>query len=477
MQNLHFIVSSNPSSFPLPQPASLQSTRTIRRRYVAFLLLCLCALLVVACGPQANREESDDTLVADAQRIALEYQTSGNLEQARTALGQLDVANPNHWMIYATETAIQENADPTTVAAMVKLVDDLGLSSNNITSYATQNNLLPAVVQAVSGNAQSAEAATDEQPAMQSAPAAQPPAENPLGAAENVQITTTLSPDTSAEVITPTAAAISPPQTPATAKATDLLNVRSGPGTEYNLAGAMQNGESAEILGKNTAGDWWQVQLTNGQQGWVFGQLVELTGDASAIAVAANIPAPPPTATPAPVVAAPTTAPVEAPPPAEEAPAEEVPAEAPPPADPNAPPHFTLVSKRLWGKQENDGCVGKHLLRIHVLDANDNRLNGVRLKGIYIGQELVTGDQGKGDGIIEYDLHGSGEGFMVIRDNDGREATSDRGEGFTTQSRDIDQATLINTGYCSNDEDCQIFYDSWGCNGHHSWEAIFKRNY
>jgi hypothetical protein len=66
---------------------------------------------------------------------------------------------------------------------------------------------------------------------------------------------------------------------------------------------------------------------------------------------------------------------------------------------------------------------------------------------------------------------------MVIRNNDGREATSDRAEGFTTQSRDIDQATLINAGYCSNDADCQIFYGSWGCNGHHSWEATFKRNY
>jgi hypothetical protein len=237
----------------------------------------------------------------------------------------------------------------------------------------------------------------------------------------------------------------------------------------------MQNGESAEILGKNPAGDWWQVLLTNGQQGWVFGQLVEITGDASTVAVAANIPAPPPTATPV-IVAAPAEAPVAAAPPAE-APPEEAPAAEAPPVDPNAAPHFTLVSKRLWGKQENDGCVGKHLLRIHVLDANGNRLNGVRLKGIYIGEEIVTGDQGKGDGIIEYDLHTSGEGFTVIRNNDGREATSDRAEGFTTQSRDIDQATLINAGYCSNDADCQIFYGSFGCNGHHSWEATFKRNY
>ena len=136
-----------------------------------------------------------------------------------------------------------------------------------------------------------------------------------------------------------------------------------------------------------------------------------------------------------------------------------------------------LVSRRLWNKDENDGCVGKHLLRVHVLDANSNRINGIRLKGIYTGEEFVTGDQGKGDGIIEFDLHGSGEGFTVIKNNDGRDATSDRAEGFTTRSVDIDKPTLIAAGYCTNDEDCQIFYNSWGCQGHHSWEAIFKRNY
>jgi hypothetical protein len=131
----------------------------------------------------------------------------------------------------------------------------------------------------------------------------------------------------------------------------------------------------------------------------------------------------------------------------------------------------------LWSKEENGDCRGQHLLRIHVLDANGARLNGVLLKGIYIGHEIFSGSQGKGDGVVEYDLHGSGEGFMIIRNNDGRDATSDRAEGFTTRSLDIDEATLIQAGYCSNHETCQIFYSSYGCQGHHSWEAIFKRNY
>jgi hypothetical protein len=74
-------------------------------------------------------------------------------------------------------------------------------------------------------------------------------------------------------------------------------------------------------------------------------------------------------------------------------------------------------------------------------------------------------------------LYGTGEGFTVIQNDDGREAASDRAEGFTTQSRDISQDILIAGGYCTDASDCQTFYDSWGCNGHHSWEATFQRNY
>ena len=131
----------------------------------------------------------------------------------------------------------------------------------------------------------------------------------------------------------------------------------------------------------------------------------------------------------------------------------------------------------MWSKAENGDCRGQHLLRINVIDANGVRLNGVRLKGLYTGEVMVTGSQGKGDGVIEYDLYGTGEGFTVIQNDDGREADSDRAEGFTTQSREISQDLLIAGGYCSNSTDCQIFYDSWGCNGHHSWEATFQRNY
>ena len=86
-----------------------------------------------------------------------------------------------------------------------------------------------------------------------------------------------------------------------------------------------------------------------------------------------------------------------------------------PAASPSDKPYFKLVNKRMWTKSENGACSGQHLLRINVIDANGVRINGVRLKGIYTGEEIVTGSQGKGDGMIEYDLYGTGEGFRSSR--------------------------------------------------------------
>ncbi len=260
-----------------------------------------------------------------------------------------------------------------------------------------------------------------------------------------------------------------------------MVNVRNGPGVEYPVVDSLDPGEAAAITGKSSAGDWWQVALGDGQAGWVMSQLVATSGDTSSVAVPADIPTPPPTATPAPIAAAPagdaaaaTTADASA----TAAPAGDATGTpAPPTASPSDKPYFKVVASRMWAKSENGDCRGQHLLRINVIDANGVRLNGVRLKGIYTGEEIVTGSQGKGDGIIEYDLYGTGEGFTVIKNDDGRDAASDRAEGFTTQSRDISKDLLIAGGYCTNDADCQIFYDSWGCNGHHSWEATFQRNY
>ncbi len=110
------------------------------------------------------------------------------------------------------------------------------------------------------------------------------------------------------------------------------VNVRSGPGTEYALAGTADRGAELTIQAKNAAGDWWQVCCVNGQTVWIASFLVDTSGPVDGVAVAANIPAPPPpTATPVPQPAAPA-APTATP----------VPAQPAEPTQPPAPPAPTF---------------------------------------------------------------------------------------------------------------------------------------
>lgn len=115
---------------------------------------------------------------------------------------------------------------------------------------------------------------------------------------------------------TPTPEASPTPEATATPEMARLvinnptLNVRSGPGTNFSAIGQARSGERYDVTGKNAAGAWYQINF-NGQTGWVAGEYVIVEGDASAIQVAANIPAPPiqPTRPPAPTAAPQPTAP------------------------------------------------------------------------------------------------------------------------------------------------------------------------
>ncbi len=72
-----------------------------------------------------------------------------------------------------------------------------------------------------------------------------------------------------------------------------IINLRGGPGTNYDILGQANPGVNYRILGKNEPGDWWQIEGSNGQTAWIYGQLVAAAGDVGTIAVAEDIPAPP----------------------------------------------------------------------------------------------------------------------------------------------------------------------------------------
>lgn len=56
------------------------------------------------------------------------------------------------------------------------------------------------------------------------------------------------------------------------------INVRSGPGTNNPVSGGLTTGETITVTGRNAVGDWLLFD-NNGQDGWVFANLVTVDGD------------------------------------------------------------------------------------------------------------------------------------------------------------------------------------------------------
>ena len=73
-------------------------------------------------------------------------------------------------------------------------------------------------------------------------------------------------------------------------------NLRGGPGTAFSVVGQSRQG-TVRIIGKNADGAWWQIEGADGNPAWVLASLVETEGPITAVAVAENIPTPPPQAT------------------------------------------------------------------------------------------------------------------------------------------------------------------------------------
>lgn len=56
----------------------------------------------------------------------------------------------------------------------------------------------------------------------------------------------------------------------------DSVNVRNGPGLDAAILTAVPKGTIIEMLGKNGAGDWYEVCCVQSQSGWIFAQLVKI---------------------------------------------------------------------------------------------------------------------------------------------------------------------------------------------------------
>src|SRR5581483_7153111 len=73
---------------------------------------------------------------------------------------------------------------------------------------------------------------------------------------------------------------------PLTVTATQNVNVRSGPGTNFSIVGKLQQGESAPLKGKSSDGTWWQIAFpTEQERGWVAAQFTTASNTTISVAV------------------------------------------------------------------------------------------------------------------------------------------------------------------------------------------------
>jgi uncharacterized protein YraI len=186
----------------------------------------------------------------------------------------------------------------------------------------------------------------------------------------------------------------------------DLVNVRRGPGTEFELVGTATAGANYNVIARNAAGDWWQVCCFDGQNGWIFGELATVT-NADSVAVAADQPVAAAVVAEA-VAAAPTaTNPQDPKTPTPQAPAPVAPYD--PSAssagnfDPNA--QYQIVQFKVLGLDENNGGIrdssAQHHIFLTVLDQNGAGIDGAVVRNL-VGDksEVVTGSKGPGKAEI-----------------------------------------------------------------------------
>jgi uncharacterized protein YraI len=63
------------------------------------------------------------------------------------------------------------------------------------------------------------------------------------------------------------------------------LNIRLGPGLNYNIATTLNQGSVLTLLGKSTDGNWYEVQLQDGSEGWVFSAYLTTSASVAALPV------------------------------------------------------------------------------------------------------------------------------------------------------------------------------------------------
>jgi hypothetical protein len=85
---------------------------------------------------------------------------------------------------------------------------------------------------------------------------------------------------------------------PVTSTTEQDIYVVQGPGMNYPAVGTFLKGQVTNVIGRNTAGDWFEIDVPSspGNAGWVPKQLIKISGPENTVPVVAIPPTPQPTA-------------------------------------------------------------------------------------------------------------------------------------------------------------------------------------
>lgn len=401
-------------------------------------LLLLVGLVIAGCsrsdgkaGP-GTRSQRDTSL----RNVAMEYDRNGDLAQARAAIGKLGLANPSQLLLLLAEQGVSEQRPAEEIVPMARLAEAMGVHSARLVAYL--------------------------EPTRTSSPV--PPSPAPVQPTPTLAPTATPVPNTPAALpATETPAPTPVPQQPRVV-ADQNVNLRGGPGVGYPLVGQLPAGRETNIVGRTAGSDWWRVAWEGQEQAWVAGTVIKVLGPIDSVAVAQDVPTPPPQPTAAPAAPQPT---------------------APPTAPPKPSVEYALKSMRLRPVGvDGQACNGgNHNIFAVVLDKDGNPLNGVRVHEVFTGNTVVTGEQGKGPGRAEWDIYRGGGGQLDVV-NDAGNRISDVTRGMSADWPDAD--LMWDAGYCN----CKPYPDPESCaaglkgkeytyfaTGHYVFEVVFQRTY
>lgn len=77
---------------------------------------------------------------------------------------------------------------------------------------------------------------------------------------------------------------------PPTVQAQNTTRIRLGPGIDYDIIGQLVYLETRPIVGRAPDSEWWVIQFSNNQTGWISNEVVNIHGNISGIPIVAASP-------------------------------------------------------------------------------------------------------------------------------------------------------------------------------------------